>query len=541
MADVGVEGEEGLGSIPEQEYCTRSSFLKLTYSRIQYVEKLKKARSDTIDYLIRYYERDDLDSFLHFVRFFAWTYDPREKFGLSRLAFDIFPRQEELCAFFFDCYKNRSNGLVEKARDLGVTWLVCYFLVYKWLFGQNFSGLVITKNIEALDKKGSINSVFEKIRYTIDELPSFLLPRRYNRDKHALHKSIINPYNGNAITGEGGKSAGRSSRASICIMDEAGFIENAESVFSAVSQTSNCLVKISTACSPSHPFYKEAVNPKANKFTFRADTDPRKQPFNDYLQDQYKRFGSVIVNREILIDYLGTEENPVIPKTYIQSTAISYIEIEKWLSEHPDLDKQPIEAGLDVADGGDDNTVLIIRKGPFVLARHVWKVETMEEYVNKLHALLIENSVETIYVDVNGVGAGLPLKLSSYSNVPYRIIGVKYQKAPSKLYLQDNKVNTCYDRFQNMRAEVWWRMRLACQNSLSYREGSLNALNDCLFIPHDMNEVFSDLSILSIGVSSAGKLLVESKEQLKSRGLSSPDYGDALSLTYYPKPIFRII
>jgi hypothetical protein len=49
----------------------------------------------------------------------------------------------------------------------------------------------------------------------------------------------------------------------------------------------------------------------------------------------------------------------------------------------------------------------------------------------------------------------------------------------------------------------------------------------------DRDDLHGDLCNLGYKYDSAGRLLIESKDDLKARGMPSPDTADALALTFY--------
>jgi hypothetical protein len=58
-----------------------------------------------------------------------------------------------------------------------------------------------------------------------------------------------------------------------------------------------------------------------------------------------------------------------------------------------------------------------------------------------------------------------------------------------------------------------------------------NAFAGRLKIP-DSDSLHSDLTSLGYRYDSSGRLLIESKEDLKTRGMPSPDEADAVALTF---------
>src|SRR5437868_13824531 len=66
-----------------------------------------------------------------FIEDWCDTFDPRNA-GTGRpttMPFALFPRQREFIEFLYSCYINDADGLVEKCRDVGATWLCVSFSI----------------------------------------------------------------------------------------------------------------------------------------------------------------------------------------------------------------------------------------------------------------------------------------------------------------------------------------------------------------------------------------------------------------------------
>jgi len=72
-------------------------------------------------------------------------------------------------------------------------------------------------------------------------------------------------------------------------------------------------------------------------------------------------------------------------------------------------------------------------------------------------------------------------------------------------------------KFINLRAELWFQIK------------EWLAQRNCR-LPSD-DELIAELVAPSYSYNSSGKIKIESKEQMKKRGLKSPDKADALALT----------
>ena len=64
----------------------------------------------------------------------AWTYDPREL--NPTLPFDLFPKQAAFLCWLAGRERLQQDGLVEKSRDMGITWLCCAYALHAWLFSD---------------------------------------------------------------------------------------------------------------------------------------------------------------------------------------------------------------------------------------------------------------------------------------------------------------------------------------------------------------------------------------------------------------------
>jgi hypothetical protein len=73
------------------------------------------------------------------------------------------------------------------------------------------------------------------------------------------------------------------------------------------------------------------------------------------------------------------------------------------------------------------------------------------------------------------------------------------------------------ERFQNLRAELWWRAR----EWLEQRDSMLTS-----------EELIAELTTVTYAISSNGKIQIESKDRMLARGVASPDMADSFVLTF---------
>lgn len=167
--------------------------------------------------------------------------------------------------------------------------------------------------------------------------------------------------------------------------------------------------------------------------------------------------------------------------------------------------------GVDVSRFGADSSVLVKRRGNVVteMPRRWQGIDTMALagiVKSEYDMLPLAARPQLIVVDVIGLGAGVVDRLTEQS-LP--VLGLNVGEVPSVA-----------GRFMRMRDELWVRAR----EWLETRRCRL---------PYD-DKLRADLCAPRVSYNSDGRMQVESKQQLRSRGYASPDTADALCLTFAP-------
>lgn len=183
-------------------------------NRISMMQKIEDD-PDLLEILKAHYKNNPVD----FINDWCITYNPRA--DLKTMPFILFPKQVELVEFLHDCLLNGENGLVEKARDMGATWVCVVFSVWAWLFIPGSSIGWGSRKADLVDRLGDPDSIFEKIRLSLDKLPRFLMPEGFNPKEHMNFMKVINPETNATIKGESGDNIGRGGRSLMYFKDEA--------------------------------------------------------------------------------------------------------------------------------------------------------------------------------------------------------------------------------------------------------------------------------------------------------------------------------
>jgi hypothetical protein len=165
---------------------------------------------------------------------------------------------------------------------------------------------------------------------------------------------------------------------------------------------------------------------------------------------------------------------------------------------------EPLTYGLDVARFGDDRTVLVKRQGNVVLDVRSWTGQDLMQTCGwVMHEAATDKPAE-ICVDSIGLGAGVADRLRE-QGLNVRDVNVSEVSAlnPTAAKLRDELWLTVKD----------WLAKRSCR------------------LPRN-EELRAELVGPTYGFLSNGRIKVESKADMKRRGLRSPDIADALCLTF---------
>ena len=210
---------------------------------------------------------------------------------------------------------------------------------------------------------------------------------------------------------------------------------------------------------------------------------------------------------KVLGQFPDTASNAVIPLAWVEAAR-----------ERGHITDAREWAGLDVARFGSDDSVLLegTGNGPeqvqIVHGQDTMAVAGMGmRYLNERRGSLA--------VDVIGIGGGVVDRIKEQQH-PGTLIAVNVAEKPD----HDE------DLLTNLRAQVWWDARLALDPSTSDDPVSLWRLDEPTYA-----RLRQELTSATYRMTSSGKVQIESKEEMKARGLSSPDLADAFCLALFAR------
>jgi len=144
-----------------------------------------------------------------------------------------------------------------------------------------------------------------------------------------------------------------------------------------------------------------------------------------------------------------------------------------------------------------------------------------------IYNILSTHGNATAMIDSIGQGAGVYSRLNE---LKMKVTSSKFSESARSGNSKEELTDFTGQRtFANMRAYCYWAIRDALdpQNAKTIHESSLLALPP-------LDELIQDLTEPRWTIRSDGRILIEEKAEIKKRLGRSPDYGDALALTYYP-------
>lgn len=452
-----------------------------------------------------------------FVNRFCWTYDPRE--ADPSIPFNLFKRQEEFLQWLKAKEAGQEDGIAEKCRDVGFSWLCCAYALHGWLFRPGFKCGFGSRKQELVDRLGDPDCIFEKIRFLRDKLPQWMMPKGFNRRVHDGIRKIINPANGASIIGEGGDNIGRGGRTTVYFLDEAAFIARPKKVDAALSQNSRCKIYVSTPNGLGNPFAQKRHSGKFDVFTFRWWQDPRKDAA--WYQKQKDTLDPVVLAQEVDIDYAASMEGICIPAKWVQAAVGLGLPATG-----------PREAGADIAERGGAKTVMVDGCGPVIENVHAFPSQNTTQTAWTLADECQKRGIQSLAYDCNGVGAGVRGTFdSSEKRLLFETFAVQSGGSPSEAVWPDGK--TSKEKFVNRRAELWWKLRTRFEKTYEYVvEGiTTHPLDELISIPNHP-DLIMQLSLPLYFKTDTGKVLIESKQAMSKRGVASPDFADALMFRF---------
>lgn len=503
------------------------------------IDRLARLRADSglLAACLAYYREHPAD----LINDWGVTFDPRNlDLNLpAAIPFVLFDKQRECIDYILHQWRDRDDGLIEKSRDVGLSWIVVGLGVAFCTTRPGFVAGYGSRKEEYVDKLDSPKALFWKARAFIRHLPREFRAG-WEEKKHAPLMRLVFPDTGSYMTGEAGNNIGRGDRTSIYFVDESAHLEHPHDIEASLSQTTKCRIDLSSVKGMDNPFAQKRWGGKFKVFIFDWRDDPRKD--DAWYANECRRLDPIVVAQEIDRDYNASKSGVVIPNVWVQAA----------IDAHVKLGIQPSGArlgALDIADEGPDQNSYSARHG--VVLRHVetWSGKGDDIYgtVEKAFTLCDANGVGEFLYDGDGVGAGARGDARKINETRVRKLGVLTfqgsggvidpdEPIPSATRDADDRDDrTNGDFFGNLKAQCWWALRVRFQ--MTYRavtEGASFDPDEIISLSSDLAELSSltiELSQATWRENGAGKIIIVKAP----KGTKSPNRADSVMMLYGPR------
>lgn len=169
-------------------------------------------------------------------------------------------------------------------------------------------------------------------------------------------------------------------------------------------------------------------------------------------------------------------------------------------------------AGIDVAGPGEDETVLCVRQGGALVDSGFWSSADSRGDVLAALRPHIQRGLATVNVDSNGMGYYFAQHLRDNLPPEIEVREVNVGESPT--------TESAKEKYLNLKAELYWAFRERAQ------EGDLAGLTD--------RATIAQLAGIRYKHDAKGRVVIESKEDARKRGVRSPDRAEAVVLAFAP-------
>ncbi len=291
------------------------------------------------------------------------------------------------------------------------------------------------------------------------------------------------------------------------ILDEASGIDDEiwEPVEGALTSGNSRAIALGNPTRPEGAFYRTFTENSNfwKTFTFSSVDSTLVSP--EYVDRMKRKYGedSDVYRVRVLGEFPSQVSNAFIPLFLCERSLNNEVEHTPFL-----------KMGVDIARFGDDYSVWVIRAGGRIIK--VVKRQLMDtmEVAGQTARLMDDFRIagENVYLDVIGVGAGVVDRLNELKR---SVNGVNVAESP----MESNELI-----YLNKRAELWGIVK----QELTNKKLNLKVESDIEMT----NDLCGELASPQYKFTSKGQYQIESKEDMKRRGVQSPNIADALCLSY---------
>ena len=380
--------------------------------------------------------------------FFMREYVKIQHPNKGTIPFDLYPFQENtLKEFDLNRYL-----LILKSRQLGITTLIAAYALWMSIFNSD-------KNVRIISIKQEVSrEIITKVRFANEHLPTWLKVKETTNNLMSLRFE-----NGSQIAAtSSAKDAGRSKALSLLIIDEAAFIDEAESIWTSAFNTLSTggrAIILSTPNGVGNWFHRMWVNAekKKNDFhTLRLHWNLHPERDQDWRDEQTKQLGAKGASQECDCDFLSSGTNVIdlqILKWYEETPAMVHDRKEARRGEACWIFKQPedghsyiVSADVARGDGSDYSAAQVLDIDTLEQVAEFQDQLSCKDYGNELVELATKYNDALLIVEYTGIGAATlqqivdrDYKNTFYSSLDLQIVEV-HRQLTSRFNAEERKL-----------------------------------------------------------------------------------------------------
>lgn len=200
-----------------------------------------------------------------------------------------------------------NNVFIEKSRQMWISWLIVWIFLYWFLFYKHKYTLV-SRTAAEVDSQWDMDSMFEKLRFMIRNLPSWMLPEWFPKqswNEHNKYMNISDPYSSASITWKtANPDAWRWGTRNAIFLDEMAFMQYAQQINRSAASNTPCRIFNSTPNWEWNEFYRMKL--EATKWNIKwLRYHWSEHPYYDdkWYNQKIKGMTKETIAQELEIDY----------------------------------------------------------------------------------------------------------------------------------------------------------------------------------------------------------------------------------------------
>jgi hypothetical protein len=457
--------------------------------------------------------------------------------GVSPLVTNTAQRELHRCLEEQKAKTGKVRAIVLKARQMGISTYIAARFYKRTIQSPGLRTIIIAH------EKPASNNLFKMVKRFNDHMPNDLRPSvGVSNAQELIFDKIDSGYGVTVATEEG---SGRSDTAQSLHASEAAFWVDMAEQMSALMQTVPRIAGTEIIIESTgkefgddfHQFWR-AAQAGENEFVpiflpWSIDLGYRAQAPEDFTPtideaklaeihrlDKEQLYWRRLKIAELRSEELFKREYPLTPdEAFLASKFDSFITSDLVMNARKTTDIEPagpLLLGIDPAGQGDDATAIAWRRGHRITKIERRRHLTTMEIAGWIASIIRNDKPAKVCIDVGGLGVGIYDRLieQGHDNV---VTAINFGSKPIEPPPLDDTGRPSGGPL-NRRAEMWLNMK--------------NVLQEGRFQIPDDDALHADLTSCGYKYDSAGRLVLESKQDMRKRGMPSPDSADAMALTF---------